>query len=423
MRDRLDTDPLGLLRIPAFRAFALSRFAGGAAQTMLQTVIAWQVFEITGSALQLGLIGLVRFVPALAASLVGGAVADAYNRRTIILTSGTVPLIAITAMLAAIAADSVSLGMIYLIVLVTGLAASFENPARQALIPQIVPRDLLSKAITFHSTIQSLAFILGSGIGGGLIALGGVGTAYAALGVLVVVSLLALIPIRVKDADQRRGVVSMTAIREGVSFVTNRPILLSAMALDMFALIFAGTRPLLPIFAVEVLHVGSWGFGILNGSIQAGALLMSLVLIVLPPVKRTGAALLLSVFVFGILTSLFGLSQWFYLSVLLHMALGMADQVSVVMRHTTIQLATPDELRGRVSAVSQVFVSASSQISAAAFLAAVTTAGTAIVTGGALCMGLVAFIAWRVPQLRNYRQDDPMPVTPSPAAAPSAKRR
>lgn len=422
MSRRLADDPLAALRVPAFRLFALSRTTSGMSQTLLQAVIAWQVYAISGSALQLGMIGLARFVPALGMSLIGGAAADAYNRRTIILLSQTVPLACTAIVLAAIAAGQVSIPLLYAIVVLTGLASSFENPARQALLPQIVPRELFTKAITLNSTIQSIAFVSGPAVAGGLIATAGVGSVYVAHGVLLVAAIAALIPMRVPAAESR-GRVTVAAIREGIVFVRRQPVLLGAMSLDMFAVLFGGAKALLPIYAVDILHVGPVGFGVLSGSLEAGALLMSVVLIAAPTVRHAGRALLLSVAAFGFATIFFGLSRSFPLSVAAYMAVGMADQLSVVMRGTTIQLATPDALRGRVSAVNSVFISASNQLGSveSGVVAALTTATFAVVSGGFGCLAVVALIAWRIPELRSYRSDRPVeeiaqPAPPKPTA-------
>lgn len=373
---------------------------------MVQAVIAWQVYAISGSPLDLGMIGLVRFVPSLVMSLVSGAVVDTYNRRTVLMLSQIVPLVATATVLWAIAVDQVSLLFLYGIVLVTGLASAFENPARQALLPSLIPRHLYTRALTVNSTLQSLAFVTGPALGGVLIAWRGEGFAYAVHGLLVLLALTVLIPLQgpVLAVGTRSG-VKIAAIREGLAFVWQRPVLLGAMSLDMFAVIFGGAKALLPVYAVDILHTGAEGYGILSAALEVGALLMSIFMIVLPTPSRTGRTLLASVAVFGLATIFFGLSTWFWLSVLTYALVGMADQVSVVMRQTTIQLNTPDELRGRVTAVNSVFISASNQLGSveSGLVAAVTNATFAVVSGGVACLGVVALIAWRIPALREYR--------------------
>lgn len=395
-----------MVRLPAYRFYATSRAAAGVAMTLLQAVIAWQVYAISASAFDLGMIGLVRFVPSLAMSLIGGAVVDAYDRRAVLIVAQTVPLLATIAVLTAIATGHATLLFLYGIVLVTGLAASFENPARQVLLPAIVPRALFTRAITANSTLQSLASVTGAALGGALIAWGGVGFAYAVHGALVALALGAVVPLRVPaPVRTARGGVHLAAIREGIAFVWQRPVLLGAMTLDMFAVIFGGAKALLPVYAVDILHADAAGYGVLSASLEVGGLFMSLLLVALPAPSNTGRTLLASVAAFGLATILFGASPTLPLSVVAYAAVGMADQVSMVMRQNTIQLSTPDELRGRVTAVNSVFISASNQLGAveSGLVAAATNAVFAVVSGGAACLAVVGLVTWRIPALRTYR--------------------
>jgi len=198
--------------------------------------------------------------------------------------------------------------------------------------------------------------------------------------------------------------ISWAAIREGLVYVWRSPIVLGCMTLDMFAVILGGATALLPIYASDILQVGELGYGLLSGSLELGAMLMSAALILLPGFRRAGPALLGAVAVYGTATIVFGLSRWFPLSVLAYMVAGMADAVSVVLRGTAIQLSTPDALRGRVSSVNFIFIGASNQLGAAesGFLAALTSATFAVVSGGLGCLLVVALVAWRMPDLRRY---------------------
>jgi hypothetical protein len=211
--------------------------------------------------------------------------------------------------------------------------------------------------------------------------------------------------VRPRPQEGVRHAVSLRAIREGVAYVRGHPVLLGCMALDMFAVIFAGATALLPVYAEEILKVGPRGFGILSASLEAGALLMSVALMLRRPVRSQGRALLLAVAVYGLATIGFGLSRSFWLSVGLYMLAGMADQVSVVMRSTIVQLTTPDALRGRVSSINMIFIGASNQLGAmeSGFVAALTTATFAVVSGGVACLAVAGVIATRVPALRRYR--------------------
>ncbi len=304
-------DPGAAMRLPAFRAYIVSRAASGAAMTIVQAAIAWQVYEISGSTLQLGLIGLVRFVPALGASMIGGAAADVYDRRRIVQLAQVAPLFATLVVLGAIATGNVSLLLLYGVVLVSGLASSFENPARQALLPQIVPRDVFTNAITVNSTVQSLSFVTGPTVAGVLIGWSGEGAAYAASVVCTLIAVLSLLFVQVVETTTEQRRVTWEMIREGVSFVVHRPVLLGAMTLDMFAVILGGAKALLPVYATDILQVGPTGYGVLSASLEVGALLMSGAMIMLPPVKQTGRVLLGSVAVFGLATIAFGLARSF----------------------------------------------------------------------------------------------------------------
>jgi len=395
-----------VLRVPAYQRYAASRAASGTASTMLQAVVAWQVYTLTGSALDLGLIGLVRFAPNLALSLISGAVVDAYDRRAVLMAAQAVPLLGTVVMLFALAAQSVSIGLVYAFVFALGIAAAFENPARQVLLPATVPRNLFSRAIVVNSTLQSFASVTGPALGGVLIAWQGIPFAYAVHGSLMAIAIATLLRLRVAPwKGKGRAGVHLGAIREGLAFVWSRPVMLGAMTLDMFAVIFGGAKALLPIYAVDILHTDASGYGVLSASLEVGALVMAVALVALPMPSHTGRTLLASVAAFGIATVLFGASTSMALSVLAYGAVGAADQVSMVMRQNTIQLATPDELRGRVTAVNSVFVNASNQLGAveSGIVAAATNAVFAVVTGGLACIGVVAYVAWRIPELRRYR--------------------
>jgi MFS family permease len=396
-------DLLAVLRLKSFREYTVSRSATGVATSLLQALILWQVFAISNSPLSLGIVGLVGFASAFVSSLIGGVVVDAYDRRTILFAAQVVPGLASIAMLAAIAMGAVSLEMVYVLVFVTGIAASLEFPARQAILPDVIPRPLFIRALTVNSASSSLTSVTGPAVAGVLIAVGGVGAAYFGHLALVAIAILSLIPLRLKSR-RGGGRLEWAALRQGLSFVRARPVLLGAMTLDMFAVLFGGARALLPVYAVDVLHVDAVGYGILSASLEAGTLVMALVLVVSPIARRTGRVLLIAVAAFGLATVVFGVSTALPLSIAAYAAVGMADQVSMVMRHTMIQLNTPDALRGRVTGLSSVFISASNELGAleSGLVAAAAGAVFAVVSGGAACLIVVALIAWRVPTLWNY---------------------
>lgn len=397
-------DPLAALRQPNYALFAGGRLASATAMTMLNAAIAWQVYEISGSAFQLGMLGLARFFPSLGMSLVGGAVADSHDRKQIVQLAQLVPLATSATLYLATVQDFVELPLFYGLVLLLALAAAFENPARQALVPQVVSREAFANAIVVNSTIQSLGFVTGPALGGLLIGFSGVDTAYVAHMAFIGTSVVAVSLLRPRPVEGARRAVGLESIREGVSFVRSRQVLLGAMTLDMFAVIFGGAQALLPIYAKDILEVGPKGYGILSASLEAGALVMAVWLVVLPPIRQAGRALLITVALFGLGTIVFGLSRNFYLSVAVYMFIGMADQVSVVLRQTTVQLSTPDELRGRVSSVNMLFIGASNQLGAveSGLVAALTNATFAVVSGGMGCLAVVGLVWAKLPELRRY---------------------
>jgi MFS family permease len=389
----------------SFWIYLASRFCAATAMTLLRSTIAWHVFDLSHSAFHLGLVGLVQFVPALGLTLVGGAVADAYDRRRI-MRLAQIPLL-VTGLLLAFATvrDAASLPVLYAAVFGVAASFAFDSPARQALVPSLVPLESFPRAVTFASTAQALAFASGPALGGLAIASGGVDQAYAIYAVLVAVNLVGLGFVRPLRASGERRAPSWRAVREGLAFVRRSPVIWGCMALDTFAVIFGGATALLPIYATDILHVGPRGYGLLSSSLEIGALLVAVVLMLRRPVSRPGPALLAAVGVYGLATIGFGFSRAFPLSVAFYMLAGMADQVSVVMRQTAIQLSTPDALRGRVSAVNMIAIAASNQLGAveSGFVAAATNATFAVVSGGVGCLLVLALVARRVPELRRYR--------------------
>jgi MFS family permease len=403
----VEGDLAAVLRVPAFRLYSVSRVAAAVAQTMLAAIVAWQVFALSGSVLDLGIVGLIRFLPAFAFSFVSGAVVDTYDRRKILLAAQCTPALTSALMFGAVVTNRASLLLVYAMVFAVGVASSFEGPARQTLIPVLVPRKLFSRAMTFNSTLQSLAAVTGPAVGGALIALQGVGLGYAVHFLLVVISMIVLLPIKLPNPAnlKARPGVSLASIREGLGYLRYHTVVLGAMTLDMFAVLFGGAKALLPVYAVSVLHADALGYGILTASQDVGALIAATLMVALPTPLHTGRALLLSVVAFGLATIAFGLSVWLPLSVVFFAGVGAADQVSVVMRLNTIQLSIPDELRGRLTAVNSVFINASNQVGAleSGVVAALTTAVFSVVSGGVVCLAVAGIVAAALPELRKHQ--------------------
>ena len=406
----------------------MGRVFAGSAMTLLQAAIAWQVAELAKSgqaALQLGLLGLMRFIPQLLISLPAGALADRFDRRRIVLFAQVVPMSLALVLFLTTRNGSVSTLLIYGVVMLIAVENAFEWPARQALLPMVVPREVFPNAVTVASTVQQAAFVLGPIAAGIVIATKGTEAAYLLYVVLAACAFVSTLLLRPrKEAGERRA-VSFASMIEGVQFVWQRQVLLGSMALDMFAVIFAGAQAMLPIYAKDILQVGPTGYGWLQASLGIGALGMSIIMVFMPPVQRTGRALLFAVAGFGLATIGFGLSRNFALSLAFYGLCGVFDQISVIMRQTTIQLSTPDELRGRVSAVSSLFIGASNQLGSveSGLVAAATNATFAVVSGGLGCIAVVGWIAARMPLLRSFDIAQAGAAAARPAATPEPATR
>jgi len=396
-----------LLQNRGLRFFLFSSFCLAGSRRLLQAAFAWHIYDLTGSLFHLGVIGAVQFVPVVPFTLWGGAVADRFSRRRIILLSHAATLSG-SLLLVWGAARPDALIVLYLLALALALAGAFQSPASQALLPGLVSRTLFPSAVTLFSSVRNLAWVSGPVALGFVLDAWGIRAVYllnvglmlgAAAGLLGVPSLP-------PAGDSRR--VSLASIREGLDFVRSRPVILSSMLLDMFAVIFASATALLPVYANDILQVGSRGYGLLSASLEVGTLVTALVLLVRPPILQPGKALLIAVGFYGLATIGFGLSRSFPLSLAAFALAGAADQISMVTRSTILQLATPDALRGRVSSVNMIFIGASNQLGAAesGFLAALTNATFSVVAGGATCLAVLGVVTTRVPELRRYRPND-----------------
>jgi MFS family permease len=290
-------------------AYFLSRFCAATALTLMRATVAWHVFELSRSPFYLGLIGLVQFVPAFSLLLVGGMVADRYERRRIVMIAQLVPLAGALLLARLTATEAATLSSLYAVVFAMAGAAAFDNPARASLLPNLVPTADFPRAVTVASTVQALAFASGPAASGMIIAAAGVAAAYAAVAVLLVVAIVALMQVRPSWPQGTGSTMGWQAMVQGVRFVASRPVVWGCMLLDMLAVIFGGAAALLPVYANEILQVGPRGYGILSASLEVGALATSLTLMLLPPIRRAGRALLVAVAVFGVATIVFGFSR------------------------------------------------------------------------------------------------------------------
>jgi MFS family permease len=365
-------DPYAALRIPDFRRFVASVLAFTVATQIQAVVVGWQIYAVTRDPLSLGLVGLAEALPFIGIALFAGHVADRVNRRRVVALAMTAMLGCAGGLLAfTLVPGSLARGRvwpIYCMIFASGIARSFLQPARQALGAELVPRELYPNAVAWRSSIWQAAAVLGPALGGILYGVGGPSLAYEVDLTLVVAALAAIARVRgAPDSDRAlANSVGQTGEAEGlgagIRFVRTQPVLLGAITLDLFSVLFGGATALLPIFAADILHVGPEGLGVLRAVPSVGAVLMSLTLAHRPPLRRTGSVLLLNVACFGLAMIGFGLSRSFLLSVVLLGISGAVDMVSVVIRSTLLQIATPQALLGRVSAVNQIFIGSSNEI-------------------------------------------------------------
>jgi len=355
-----------------FRLYQMARMAviiGAEAQTV---AVAWQVYSITHRALDLGYTGLALFLPALLLLLPAGHVADRYDRRRIILVCYSVQMVCTSALLAIAAMGLRDVRLIYAVLVVIGAGRAFSGPASSALIPHLVPEGYFVNAVTWGAAIFQVANMAGPALGGLLFTLplthvmGGVlaggGVVYVATLISLASFLLLVGSLSVRLGRMEHRDISLKVVLAGFQYVRRSPILLGAFSLDLFVVLLGGAVALLPIFAQEILHTGPQGLGMLRAAPAFGALVISLVLARFPLKKRAGLMLFVCVGLFGVATIVFGLSRSLALSLGALVVAGAADMISVVVRSSVLQLATPPEMRGRVSAVNSMFLGASNEL-------------------------------------------------------------
>jgi len=386
-----------------FALFWSSRVLATLALQMQTVAVGWQLYSLTGSALDLGLVGLVQFVPTIVLTLIVGQVADRYDRRLVVVVcevaqAGAGGVLALGSLGGWLTRDG-----ILTLVAIIGAARAFENPARAALVPRLVPLALLPRAIASVTSAGQTARIVGPALGGVLYTLGPA-TVYAVVAALYVVgaTLIAL----VRDDQPARVPDEMTpaSLFSGIAFIWRQRLLLGLMSLDLFAVLLGGATALLPIYARDILDTGPWGLGLLRAAPAVGALATSLVLTRHPVDRRAGPVLFAAVFVFGLATLVFGVSTSLRLSLAALVVLGASDLLSVVIRQSLVQIRTPDGMRGRVSAVHSLFTGTSNQLGEfeSGLLAALFGAVPAVLIGGAGTLVVAAVWMYRFPELRRF---------------------
>ncbi|MDB4882163.1 MAG: hypothetical protein JWL95_929 [Gemmatimonadetes bacterium] len=403
-------DSYAALRHREFRWFIVSLFAMVVSSQLQAVVVGWQVYRITHDPLSLGLIGLAEALPFIAVALPAGYLADRRNRRTIsaaallVLALCSVVLLVLSATPGLLARTGVL--PVYATIFVSGIARSILQPARQAMSAEIIPRSMYQNAIAWRSSTWQTASVIGPAIGGLLYGFAGPVTAYAIAALLMIVALSGFlrvhyVPHARTDGDDDS---SMSAeLVTGLRFVWREPAILGALSLDLFSVFLGGAEALLPVFAAEILRVGPQGLGLLRAAPAAGAVTMGIFLAHRPPFERAGRTMLIAVAVFAAGIIGFGLSRSFWLSLALLALSGMADNVSVVIRSTLIQVLTPREMLGRVAAVNSIFIGSSNELGAfeSGVAARLLGAVRAVVLGGSAALLVVGATARLVPRLRT----------------------
>jgi len=372
---------------------------------MQQVAINWHIYILTKSPVALGLVGLVRVVPIIVFSLIGGAIADAHDRRRVLIVT-QIAMMFFAAMLGLLTITGlISAPLIYALAALTAAAGAFDSPARQALYPNLVPKEQLTNAVSLINLGRQTASILGPTLAGFAIAAWNVESVYW-INALSFLAVLAALVLMRTPAQKNLGTssVSMSAVGEGIRFVVKSPMILSTMLLDFLATFFSSATSLLPIFATEILHVGAQGLGILYGAESIGAVVAGTIVSFLGNIKKQGAILLGAVAAYGAATTLYGMSNIFVLSFVLLALVGAADTVSTILRNTIRQLSTPDHLRGRMTSVTMIFFQGGPQLGnlEAGIVAALFGAPFSVISGGIATVIAVGIVAWLAPQLREY---------------------
>jgi MFS family permease len=404
---------LALLKEKEYRFFISTRFLLTVALQIQAVAIGWEIYSITHDVLSLGLIGLAEAIPALTVALFAGHAADVYNRRNILLFAlGTMFLGALGVLyithptIRNMYSQTSIVNFLYFFIFLSGVARGFYSPTAFAFLSQIIDRSKLPQASTINSSVWQIAAVAGPASAGFLYADAGISITFIIVSALIGLSFISILRIQskpVSDLKPSEGMIK--SLKAGLSYVYNNKVVLSALSLDMFSVLFGGAVALLPVFADEILHVGPQGLGFLRAAPSLGSALTMIVIAILPQMNKPGSTLIRAVGGFGICMLLFGISTNFYLSLVILFLSGVFDSVSVVVRGNILQLETPDDMRGRVSAVNTIFIGSSNEIGAFESGLAAKLFGTvsSVVFGGCMTMGIVAYTQIKAKKLKEYK--------------------
>jgi MFS family permease len=414
-----DESAYAVLRNSDFFRYLIGRFVASLGQQMFALALGWEIYDRTGSALALGLVGLTQMIPMFLFTLPAGHVADNYNRKRVVVLM-TAVIACASLGVAVISALRAPIAWIYLCLFIGATARTFMWAANAAFLPHLVDRKDFPRAVNWSSAVFQLSCIVGPLAAGAIIAVAKHHSASPAALVYVINALASLVfcvligMVRRQHTVKSREPMTLQALLTGFKFVYASKIILGIITLDMFAVFLGGATALLPVYAKDILFVGPTGLGFLQAALPIGSLLCAFILNHRPPLQKSGRAMLWAVAAFGLATIAFGFSTWFWFSLLMLFACGAVDNISVVVRHTLVQMLTPDDKRGRVSAVNNLFISTSNELGgfesgtvAQIFgptmgHTIVTGAVISVVSGGIGTMIVVGAVAWIWPQIRRY---------------------
>ena len=395
------SDPYSALRVRDYRFYLSSSLIGTLGYQILMLALGYDLYNKTNNYMSLGWLGLVTTIPVFVFTLPAGQLADSFNRKHMIILALFIACVGSTGLVLASKYD-MPLWMIYACVVVRSGAGTFTQPARQALLPQVVPSEFFGNAVTWNSSIIQTALLAGPALGG-FIAGKSVEAAYLADAGCMIISAACIATVHASGHVKQREPATMKTVAAGLRYVFHTKVILAALSLDLMATIFGGATALLPGYAKDILHVDAAGLGWLTAAPAAGAVTMAAVLAHMRPIRKAGRAMILAVIGFGMATILFGVSTNFSLSLFFLLLVGAFDNISVVVRHTLVQCLAPEEMRGRISAVNSMFIGASNKLSqfesgiTARFMGPVGS----VVLGGAASIVCVILAAFKWPELRR----------------------
>jgi MFS family permease len=381
----------------------IARFFASFGSQMVEVAVGYEIYERTGSKLLLGYVGLTQFLPMLAMTLPAGHVADTRERRKVIMAMQSAQALASLG-LVFISHEHASVNWMFLCLTLSGVARTFLWSASASFLPQLVSREEFPRALTWFSGVFQASAVTGPAVGGVLYDWHGASLVYLLNAIMggMCVALFAFVTVRHKPAAKEA--FSMETLLGGFRFVFSHRTILAIITLDLFAVLFGGATTLLPVYAKDILHVGSIGNGLLRAALPVGSLVCAALLAARPPMKKAGRSLLAAVVVFGVATIVFGISKSFWLSLAMLFVAGFADNISVIVRHTLVQLLTPDAMRGRVSSVNNLFIGTSNELGGfeSGFVAQYCGALFSVVSGGIATILVVAAVAWIWPEIPRY---------------------